>query len=133
MIWFMTHWRTVLALLLVVAISGLLLTTSYYRNTTHSVEKELDAAVQQQKSAEAIATNIIATVQLVNDIAVVTQGDKQRAISSSENRVVIIQKSVKGDKCAAQPVPAAAADQLRQHRNQIAAGTTITDSGKPER
>lgn len=133
MTWLITHWRTGLAFLLVVLIAGLLLTAAHYRDTTLSVEKERDAAVLQQKSAEAITVNVVAAVRLFNDIAASTQGDKQQASASSENRVVIIRQAVEGDKCAALPVPAAAAQQLRQHRNQISAGTTSTHTGQPDR
>ncbi|AZI51999.1 hypothetical protein CBF16_14480 [Pantoea agglomerans] len=127
------NWRTALALLLVVLIAGLLLTAAHYRDTTLSVEKERDAAVQQQKSAEAITANVFAAVRLFNDIAASTQRDQQQASASSENRIVIIRQAVESDKCAALPVPAAAAQQLRQHRNQISAGTTGTHSGQPDR
>lgn len=127
------NWRTALAFLLVVIIAGLLLTAAHYRDTTLSVEKERDAAVQQQKSAEAITSNVVAAVRLFNDIAAATQGEKQQANASSENRIVIIRQAVEGDKCAALPVPAAAAQQLRQHRNQISAGATGTHSGQPDR
>lgn len=127
------NWRTALAFLLVVIIAGLLLTAAHYRDTTLSVEKERDAAVQQQKSAEAITANVVAAVRLFNDIAASTQGDKQQASASSENRIVIINQAVEGDKCAALPVPDAAAQQLRQHRNQISASATGTHSGQPDR
>lgn len=133
MTFLLKNWLTALAFLLVVIIAGLLLTAAHYRDTTLSVEKERDAAVQQQKSAEAITTNVVAAVRLFNDIAASIQGDKQQARATSENRIVIIRKAVEGDKCAALPVPAATAQQLRQHRNQISAGASGTHSGQSDR
>lgn len=127
------NWCTALAFLLVVIIAALLLTAAHYRDTTLSVEKERDAAVLQQKSAEAITTNVVAAVRLFNDIAAAIQADKQQASASSENRIVTIHQAVEGDKCAALAVPAAAAQQLRQHRNQISSGATGTHSGQPDR
>ena len=128
-----SNWRTALAFLLVVVIAVLLLTAAHYRDAALSVEKERDTAIRQRKSAEAITTNVVAAVRLFNDIAAATQGQKQQANASSENRVVIIREAIKADKCAALPVPAAASQQLRAHRNRIRSGATGPDTGQPDR
>ncbi|EKN6098253.1 exotoxin, partial [Yersinia enterocolitica] len=44
--------------------------------------------------------------------------------------VVYIRETIKGDDCTNKPVPAAAADLLRKHANQIRSGTTGTDTSK---
>ncbi|WP_324029286.1 hypothetical protein GC087_21430 [Pantoea sp. JZ2] len=119
MTWLLSNWRVVLAFLLVVLIAALLLTAAHYRDSTLRVEKQRDAAIQQTKSAEAVTNNVISAVRLFNDIAASTQAQKQQANTDSENRIVVIRKAVETDKCAALPVPATAADELRTHRNQI--------------
>lgn len=133
MTWLISRWRTVLAFLLVVLIAALLLTAAHYRDSTLFVEQQRDAAIQQKKSAEAVTLNVIAAVRLFNDIASATQGEKQQANTASENRMVIIRESVKSDRCAALPVPDAAAQQLRRHRDQIRSVTSSPDPGQPDR
>ncbi|WP_181134492.1 hypothetical protein [Pantoea ananatis] len=129
MTWLIINWRVVLAFLLVVLIAALLLTTAHYRDLTLRVEQQRDAAIQQTKSAEAVTNNVISAVRLFNDIAASTQAQKQQANTDSENRIVVIRKAVETDKCAALPVPATAANELRTHRNQIRSGSASSDPG----
>ncbi|WP_210507410.1 hypothetical protein [Pantoea ananatis] len=129
MTWILSNWRVVLAFLLVVLIAALLLAAAHYRDSTLRVEQQRDAAIQQTKSAEAVTNNVISAVRLFNDIASSTQSQKQQANAYSENRIVVIRKAVETDKCAALPVPATAANELRTHRNQIRSGSTSPDPG----
>ena len=129
MTWILSNWRVVLAFLLVVLIAALLLAAAHYRDSTLRVEQQRDAAIQQTKSAEAVTNNVISAVRLFNDIAASTQVQKQQAIAESENRIVVIRKAVEKDKCAALPVPATAANELRTHRNQIRSGSASPDPG----
>ncbi|MCK0552618.1 hypothetical protein KFO32_05945 [Pantoea ananatis] len=133
MTWLLANWRVVLAFLLVVLIAALLLTAAHYRDSTLRVEQERDAAIQQTKSAQAVASNVIAAVRLFNDIAASTQSQKNQSSADSENRIVVIRQAVETDKCAALPVPVSAADELRAHRNKIRSGSTSPDPGKPHR
>lgn len=129
MTWLIINWRVVLAFLLVGFIAALLLSAAHYRDTTLSVEKDLNEAIKQQKSAEAVTNNVISAVRLFNDIAASTQGQKQQANTASENRIVVIRKAVETDKCTALPVPVTAANELRTHRNQIRSGSASSDPG----
>jgi len=127
MTWLIINWRVVLAFLLVVLIAALLLAAAHYRDSTLRVEQQRDAAIQQTKSAEAVTNNVISAVRLFNDIAASTQGQKQQANTDSENRIVVIRKAVETDKCAALPVPATAANELRTHRNQNRPDSSSSD------
>lgn len=127
MTWLIINWRVVLVFLLVVLIAMLLLTAAHYRDSTLRVEQQRDAAIQQTKSAEAVTNNVISAVRLFNDIAASTQAQKQQANTDSENRIVVIRKAVETDKCAALPVPATAANELRTHRNQVRPGSASPD------
>ncbi|MGX9277413.1 hypothetical protein ACWXWL_06675 [Pantoea ananatis] len=129
MTWLLTNWRVVLAFLLVVLIATLLLAAAHYRDSTLKVEQQRDAAIQQAKSAESVTSNVISAVRLFNDIAASTQAQKQQANADSEDRIDVIRKAVETDKCAALPVPATAANELRTHRNQIRPGSTSPDPG----
>lgn len=133
MIWLKANLRLVLAILLVVVVSGLVIATMYFRSLSASMEKERDEAVQQQNSAKAITTNVIAAVRLFNDITEATRSGKQKSMDESEQRIVFIREAVKDDKCAVLPVPAAAADRLRSHRNQIHSGSAGGDSVRANR
>lgn len=86
---------------------------------------------QEKTSAEAITTNVLKATALFNDIAQATHDDNQSSSSDSEERVVIIRQAIKGDPCAAQPVPVNATDQLRANRNKVRSGAASTDPGKP--
>lgn len=122
MIWLISNWRTVLALLLVVLISGLLLTSAHYRDSTLIMEQERDAALEQKKFAEAVTDNVIAAVRLFDDISSATRGRKEQARDESEQRIIVIRKAAASDRCAALPVPDIAADRLRSHRDEIRSG-----------
>lgn len=129
MTWLKANVQLVLALMLVVLVSALLIAVMYYRNLSVRAETQRDQALQQQKSAETVTANVISAVRLFNDIAESTRSDKQKATDDSEQRIVYIREAVKGDKCAVLPVPVAAADSLRAHRNQIRAGASSSNSG----
>lgn len=133
MTWLKANVSLVMAILMVVLVAGLLLATMYYRNLSVTVGNERDKALQQQKSAEAVTTNVIAAVRLFNDIAESTRSDKQKATDDSEQRIVYIREAVKNDKCAVLPVPVAAADSLRAHRNQIRSGAGSSDTSRVNR
>ncbi|MDF7789599.1 hypothetical protein P4908_04970 [Pantoea ananatis] len=122
MSWLISNWRTVLALLLVVLISGLLLSSAHYRDSTLIMEQERDAALEQKKSAEAVTNNVVAAVRLFDDIATATRDRKELAGNESEQRIIVIHKAAASDRCAALPVPDVAADRLRSHRDEIRSG-----------
>ncbi|HHH0198285.1 TPA: exotoxin, partial [Yersinia enterocolitica] len=63
-------------------------------------------------------------------IAKANENDKQKIAQEGEVRIVYIREAIKGDDCTNKPVPAAAADLLRKHANQIRSGTTGTDTSK---
>lgn len=106
-----------LALMLVAIIAALGITvTVQHVSVTHLIHSN-QQLLSEKKSAEAIARNFIKTTLLMNDLARATLHDNQLQREESDRRVVVIRRLVKGNDCAAQPVPPDAAQQLRAHRN----------------
>lgn len=114
-------------LLAVIGIGGYL---GYeYRSNSARAEK----AEEQVKQTTAIANNVINAVSLFNQISQAATDEKQQNTEKSSARVAVIREAIKVDKCAAQPVPAAAANSLREHRNKIRSGSSGTSTGKSDR
>lgn len=108
-----------LALVLVAVIAALGITVTVQHVSVTKLIHSNQHLLSEKKSAEAIARNFIKAALLMNDLARATQHDNQRQREESEHRVVVISKLVKGNDCAAQPVPPDAAEQLRTHRNPV--------------
>uniref|UniRef100_UPI00068F3AC8 DUF2570 domain-containing protein n=1 Tax=Erwinia oleae TaxID=796334 RepID=UPI00068F3AC8 len=116
--------------LLVLGIASTAAMANHYRNQLTQAKAETEQAKQNQKQAEAITSNVITAVTLFNDIAKTTHDKKQQNNEESETRVVYIREALKGDACAVQPVPSAAVDRLREHRNKIRSGSGSADTSR---
>jgi len=114
-------------LLLVIALSVALKLQSLSKVVITQQNRQL---AQQKASAEMLATNVLRATALFSDIARATQDANQAGDEESERRVVVIQKLVRGNSCATEPVPRPAADQLRAHRDKIRTGSASTDTGE---
>jgi prophage endopeptidase len=130
MIWLANNWRMLLWFVLAACVVLTGSAASYYHNRMKQAQANVTIAQQGQQQAEAITDNVITAVTLFNDIARATHDDKQQNSSESDRRVVYIREAVKSDTCAAQRVPAAAADRLREHRDKIRSGAGSTDTGR---
>ncbi len=130
MIWLINNWRMLLWFFLAACLVLTGSAASYYHNRMKQAQASASIALQGQQQAEAITGNVIAAVNLFNDIAKATHNDKQQSKAESDERVVYIRKAIKGDACAFQPVPAAAADRLREHLNKIRSSASGTDTGR---
>ncbi|MBO0636459.1 hypothetical protein [Pantoea agglomerans] len=114
-------------LLLVIALSVALKLQSLSKVVITQQNRQL---AQQKASAEMLATNVLRATALFSDIARATQDANQAGDEESERRVVVIQKLVRGNSCATEPVPRPAADQLRAHRDKVRTGSASTDTGE---
>ncbi|MEN4977558.1 exotoxin [Erwinia billingiae] len=124
-------WDAVAIAALLLMVVALCITVKLQSSSKALLTQQNEQLKQEKTSAEAITKNVLKATALFNDIAQATHDDNQSSNSDSEGRVVIIRQAIKGDPCAAQPVPAAAADQLRANRNKIRSGATGTDTHKP--
>ena len=114
-------------LLLVIALSVALKLQSLSKVVITQQNRQL---AQEKASAEILATNVLRATALFSDIARATQDANQAGDEESERRVVVIQKLVRGNSCATEPVPRPAADQLRAHRDKVRTGSASTDTGE---
>ncbi|EOG8304484.1 exotoxin [Yersinia enterocolitica] len=118
---------TYLPALLLIILAGLSL---HFYNEADEWHDKADAAAKERDEARFILSNQVRMVNIINDIAKANENDKQKIAQAGEARVVYIREAIKGDDCTNKPVPAAAADLLRKHANQIRSGTTGTDTSK---
>ncbi|MGC1030891.1 hypothetical protein [Pantoea agglomerans] len=114
-------------LLLVIALSVALKLQSLSKVVITQQNRQL---AKQKAAAEMFATNVLRATALFSDIARATQDANQAGDEESERRVVVIQKLVRGNSCATEPVPRPAADQLRAHRDKVRTGSASTDTSE---
>ncbi|WNK60337.1 hypothetical protein RM151_19545 (plasmid) [Pantoea agglomerans] len=116
---------TITGLLLLVIALSVALKLQYLSKVV--ITQQNRQLAQQKAAAEMLATNVLRATALFSDIARATQDANQAGDEESERRVVVIQKLVRGNSCATEPVPRPAADQLRAHRDKVRTGSASTD------
>ncbi len=111
--------------LLVVAVIGVLVFfVNHYRDNAITYKDQRDKATVRADTSEAITSNVITTMNLIRDISQATQNAKNELAHKGETRIVYIRQALEGDPCANQPVPAAAADSLREYADSLRTGTS---------
>ncbi|HDL7021906.1 TPA: exotoxin [Yersinia enterocolitica] len=118
---------TYLPALLLIILAGLSL---HFYNEADEWHDKADAIAKERDEARFILSNQVRMVNIINDIAKANENEKNRISNDGEVRAAAIKKEIGGDECAIRPVPAAAADLLRKHTNQIRSGATGTDTSK---
>ncbi|WP_145484373.1 exotoxin [Yersinia aldovae] len=126
----MNRVTAMLIAVLIAIFTGLVWLAFHYHG--QSVEKDtvITTVTGERDEARFILSNQVRMVNIINDIAKANENDKQKIAQAGEARVVYIREAIKGDDCTNKPVPAAAADLLRKHANQIRSGATGTDTSK---
>jgi prophage endopeptidase len=114
---------TVIILLLV----SLAWSVNHYRNNAITYKDQRDKATQRAETSEAVTNTVITAMKLINDISQATQNAKRELAEKGETRIVYIRKALEGDDCAKRPVPAAAADSLREYANSLRSSASSTD------
>ncbi|HDL6644682.1 TPA: exotoxin [Yersinia enterocolitica] len=118
---------TYLPAIVLIILAGLSL---HYYNQADEWHDKADAAAKERDEALFILSNQVRMVNIINDIAKANENERNRISNNGEVRAAAIKKEIGGDECATRPVPAAAADLLRKHANQIRSGATGTDTNK---
>ncbi|HED0394274.1 TPA: exotoxin [Yersinia enterocolitica] len=118
---------TYLPALLLIILAGLSL---HFYNEADEWHDKANAITKERDEARFILSNQVRMVNIINDIAKANEHEKNRISNDGEVRAAAIKKEIGGDECAIRPVPAAAADLLRKHANQIRSGATGTDTSK---
>ncbi|EDC8080753.1 DUF2570 domain-containing protein [Salmonella enterica subsp. enterica serovar Agona] len=106
--------------LLVIALIGVLaFLVNHYRDNAITFKGQRDKATQRAETSEAVTNNVITAMNLIRDISQATQNAKRELAEKGETRIVYIRQALHGDPCANQPVPAAAADSLREYADSL--------------
>ncbi len=114
--------------LLVMALIGVLaFLVNHYRDNAITYKDQRDKATVRADTSEAIASNVITTMNIIRDISQATQNAKNELAKKGETRIVYIRQALEGDPCANQLVPAAAADSLREYADSLRSGPSGAD------
>lgn len=104
----------------------------YYSDKASREKNRADSAEQQAESANVITANVIQAVNIINAISEANQNAKNEIALESQRTQADIMVAVANDDCARRPVPAAAADRLRQFADSVRTGSGGAASGKPD-
>ncbi|MGE4778056.1 exotoxin [Yersinia enterocolitica] len=115
---------------LIAVMAALLVGVVYYHGQSVTKDAAITTVTGERDEALFILSNQVRMVNIINDIAKANENDKQKIAQAGGDRVVYIREAIKGDDCTNKPVPAAAADLLRKHANQIRSGATGADTSK---
>ncbi|RXM23578.1 DUF2570 domain-containing protein [Citrobacter sp. AAK_AS5] len=97
-----------------------------------SEKKRADDAELSATSAVTITDNVLRTIKITNIVLETNQYAKQQIALESQRAQADIKVAVANDDCAHRPVPAAAADRLREYADSVRAGSGGATSGKPD-
>ncbi|HGU7193045.1 TPA: exotoxin [Yersinia enterocolitica] len=126
----MSRVTAILVAVLIAIFTGLAWLAFHYHSQSVEKDKTITTVTGERDVAQFTLGNYTTSVRIFNDIAKANENDKQKIAQAGETRVVYIREAIKGDDCTNKPVPAAAADLLRKHANQIRSGATGTHTSK---
>ncbi|URR12027.1 DUF2570 domain-containing protein [Citrobacter portucalensis] len=95
-------------------------------------KKRADDAEQSAASAITITDNVLRTIKITNIVLETNQYAKQQITLESQRAKTDIKVAVANDDCAHRPVPAGAADRLRQYADSVRAGSGGATTSKPD-
>lgn len=127
-----TPWKP-LALIALVALSYWGLSSWRYAAGHADGKDEADRAWQAKWSqrdsgeAQAITGNVMLTLNIMNQAVEANRNAKHQIALESQRATSDIKAAIAGDDCASRPVPAVAAQRLRQYANGIRSGASGTD------
>lgn len=104
----------------------------YYSDKASQEKARADSAEQQAEAANAVSANVIQSVNIINAISEANQDAKNQNALESQRAQANIKTAVADDDCARRPVPAAAADRLREYADSLRAGSGGTATRKPD-
>ncbi len=122
----------VIATLVLVLIFGVLAWAGFHYYGKYAAELITNTnLIAENKANTAAVQNQASLTNLFNTISGATLNDQATNTTASQNREVVIQTVIKTEPCAVVVVPAAAADVLLEHYNQLRSSANSTDSGQP--
>ncbi|EPC5193312.1 hypothetical protein ACRZZR_000791 [Edwardsiella piscicida] len=122
-----------LALIALVALSYWGLSSWRYAAGHADGKAEADRAWQAKWSqrdageAQAITDNVMLTLNIMNQAVEANRNAKHQIALESQRAASDIKAAVAGDDCTSRPVPAGAAQRLRQYADSVRSGASATD------
>ncbi len=111
---------------------GLIWSANHYHSKYQEEKQRADGAEQRADSAEAVTSNVLRIVSIMNNITQANQHANQQITLDASGAATDIKVAVADDDCARQPVPAAAANRLRQYADSLRSDTVRSDITKPD-
>lgn len=121
-----THWRwwlTIAALLII----------AWLWNENTRIDASLTTLQGENNSNRAVMDNMLRTVAITNIVLGANQHAKNQIALESQSAAHDIKTAVAGDDCADRPVPAGAANRLRQYADSLRASTAAANPRQPNR
>lgn len=112
---------------------GALVIFSWLWNENTRINSSLSTLQAENNSNRAVMDNILKTVAITNMILGANQYAKNQISLESQRTQEDIKVAVAGDDCSRRPVPAAAADRLRQYADSVRTSSAATSSVQPDR
>lgn len=126
------RYQVIIFAFVVSVLGGIVWSASHYHDKYQAERLRADAAEQSANAAEAITANVIQAVNIINAISEANQDAKNQIALESQGAQADIKVAIANDDCARQPVPAAAANRLRQFADSLREGSGGAASGKPD-
>ncbi|HFE2689494.1 TPA: DUF2570 domain-containing protein [Klebsiella quasipneumoniae subsp. similipneumoniae] len=104
----------------------------HYRNAASKQETRAETAEQQINTAQAITSNVLTTMTIVNTIAEANQHAKEQIALDASGTSADIRVAVANDDCTNRPVPAGAVKRLQQFANGLRQGSGGPVTGQPD-
>lgn len=92
---------------------------NHYRDNAITYKAQRDKATVRAYASEAIANNVITTMNLLRDISQANKNAKNELAQKGETCIVYIRQALEGNPCANQLVPSAVADSLREYADSL--------------
>lgn len=126
------HYLIAIALFIICVFGGVCWSVWYYSDKASQEKARADSAEQQAEASNAVTANVIQAVNIINAISEANQDAKNQITQESQGAHADIKVAIANDDCARQPVPAAAANRLRQFAHSLREGSGGAASGKPD-
>ena len=126
------HYLIAIAIFILCLFGGACWSAWYYSDKANREKARADSAEQQAESSNIVTANVIQAVNIINAISEANQDAKNQIALESQRAQADIKVAVANDDCARQPVPAAAANRLRQFADNLREGSGGAASGKPD-
>lgn len=126
------RYLTLIAAFLLAVLGSLIWSAGHYHDKYQAEKKRAETAEQNANVAEAVTTNVIQAVNIINAISEANQDAKQQITLDSQSAKESIRVAVAGDSCADRPVPAAAVKRLHDYADSLRKGSGGAASVKPD-